>query len=406
MAVFKTLDPSAIKTSRSFLNQLVDILQMNISGSSTRQRLLTFVTGGVGPGVTSSLFQTVYDQDFTLQTANPVFDATIGLYQSSSVVTSSLLGTDAAGKQLFPSTSLMMREKVDSYKQFAQALLGDANSQFLAPFDSTTSSDRIDSAFFIAFKRLFHRDQIKRETFAMRWYQTGSTTGTNALKAPTELGTVVYTDIGASSNKTVTYGGNVGNIVDSANTNRTVGLLFYDRGIVVLDLAKVLSGSQKCSGIISAMNASGGTIGGVTYNAGQTTMGLSNSENTGAKYIPDFVVSASMDDIIDHLCAVRFSSGSLTALTMQNVTNINSTLVFCQADADEFNYSSNPTFTDSDNRIVVIDAGSEDTQQTFTMVTGIGLYDSRDNLLAMAKLSRPVEKNPERQLTFRVRLDY
>lgn len=85
MAVFKTLDPSAIKTSRSFLNQLVDILQMNISGSSTRQRLLTFVTGGVGPGVTSSLFQTVYDQDFTLQTANPVFDATIGLYQSSSV---------------------------------------------------------------------------------------------------------------------------------------------------------------------------------------------------------------------------------------------------------------------------------------------------------------------------------
>lgn len=406
MAVFKALDPSAIKTSKSFLNQLVDILQMNISGSSTRQKILTFVTGGVGPGVTSSLFQTVYDQDFTLQTANPIFDATVGLFASSSVVTSSLLGTDAAGKQLFPSTSLMMREKVDVYKQFSQALLGDASSQFIAPFDSTTSSDRIDSAFFIAFKRLFHRDQIKRETFAVRWYQTGSTTGTNALKVTTELGSTVYTDIGASSNKTITYGGNVGNIVDSSNTNRTVGLMFYDRGVVVLDLAKVISGSQKCSGIISAMNASSGTVGGVAYNAGQTTIGLSNSENTNAKYIPDFMVSGSIDDIVDHLCGTRFSSGSLTAATMQNVTNINSTLVFCQADADEFNYSSNPTFTDSDNRIVVIDQGSEDTQQTFTMVTGIGLYDANDNLLAMAKVSRPIEKNPEKQLTFRVRLDF
>jgi hypothetical protein len=54
----------------------------------------------------------------------------------------------------------------------------------------------------------------------------------------------------------------------------------------------------------------------------------------------------------------------------------------------------------------VIDQGSETEQQTFTFVTSIGLYDANDNLLAVAKLSRPVEKNPERDLTFRVRLDF
>jgi hypothetical protein len=93
-------------------------------------------------------------------------------------------------------------------------------------------------------------------------------------------------------------------------------------------------------------------------------------------------------------------------VTFQNVTTINSTLVFCEAAADEFNYSSNPTFTDNDGRIVVIDTNAEDTQKAFTFITTIGLYDAADNLLAVAKLSRPVEKNDEKKLTFRVRLDY
>jgi hypothetical protein len=118
------------------------------------------------------------------------------------------------------------------------------------------------------------------------------------------------------------------------------------------------------------------------------------------------MVSASTDDIVTHIASTRFSSGPLTAATFQNVTNINSTLIFCRASADEFNYSSNPTYTDSDNRIVVIDEGQEGRQQSFTFITAIGLYDANDNLLAVAKLSRPVEKNPEKDLTFRIRLDF
>jgi hypothetical protein len=34
------------------------------------------------------------------------------------------------------------------------------------------------------------------------------------------------------------------------------------------------------------------------------------------------------------------------------------------------------------------------------------MYDANDNLLAVAKLSRPVKKSSERDLTFRVRLDF
>jgi hypothetical protein len=408
MSVFKEILPSDIKSARSFLNQLLDVLQEDISGSVSRRKYQVFVTGGVGPGVTSSLFQTVYDQDFTLQTANPVFDVTMGLRPDGTTVATSQTGTDAAGKELFPSSSLMMREKMDNYRQFASALLGDAESVFSAPFDSSNVSDQVDVGLFVAFKRLFARDQIKRETFAMRFAQTASIIGPNPstpvetwsqapnLEITSTSGSAIYTDIGAATNKLTAFGGQVGNLVDSANTSRTVGLVFYDRGVVMLDMTKVTSASQYVSGTIDAMHP-----------LGRMVLGASGTQTQfQSKFIPDFVVSASIDNVVDHVCSTRFGSGSQTAITFQNITNINSTLVFCRAAADEFNYSSNPTFTDSDNRIVVIDAGQEDTQQSFTFVTSVGLYDANDNLLAVAKLSRPVEKSAERDLTFRLRLDF
>ena len=164
---FKRISPEDIKVTKSVLNQLVDVIQEDVSGSSTRRTYQVFVTGGVGPGVTSSLFQTVYDQDFSLQTANPVMDMTVGLYVTSSTVQDSKSGDDSAGKILFPSTSLMMREKVDVYRQYAASLLGDADQAFYSPFQiqatpGSSATDRIDNAYFMSFKRLFSRDGIKR----------------------------------------------------------------------------------------------------------------------------------------------------------------------------------------------------------------------------------------------------
>jgi len=131
-----------------------------------------------------------------------------------------------------------------------------------------------------------------------------------------------------------------------------------------------------------------------------------STDETRAKYIPDLLVSASVDQILDHFATCRFQSGTLTAMTFQNVTTINSTLIFCRATADEFNYSTNPTFTNSSGRIRVVDQGQEDTQRSFTFPTTVGLHDEFGNLLAVAKLSRPIEKNDERDVTFRVRLDF
>lgn len=414
----KAISPEDVKVRKSVLNQLVDIIQEDVSGSVSRRAYQVFVTGGVGPGVTSSLFQTVYDQDFTLQTANPMFDMTVGLYSSGSTVLSSTLGQDSAGKLLFPSQSLMMREKVNNYKQYAASLLGSSNSSFYAPFGSSTSTDRIDDALFMSFKRLFVRDGIKRETFAIRMYQSASSAewiqdkalnrafGQSNLSRTSVSGSSIFTDIGASANQLKIFGGNVGNIVNASNTAETVGLLFYDAGTAIFDMKKIFSGSQKMSGTIDAL-ATASTILGDNISTGKTVMGTSGSGgNQQAKFIPDFLVSASIDDIVDHIASARFQSGTLTAATFQNNTNINSTIIFCRASADEFNYSTNPTFTDANSRIRVVDSGQEDVQRTFTMPTTVGLHDQFGNLLAVAKMSRPIEKNDEKDITFRIRLDF
>jgi hypothetical protein len=309
----------------------------------------------------------------------------------------------------------MMREKIDIYKQFAKNLLGSADSYFTSPFDDTNVVNRIDDALFISFKRLFARDGVKKETLALRFYPTGTISnrddgtkpGGTTLDSTSEGIPDIYTDIGAATATRRAFGGDVANIVNASNTNSKVGLIFYDHGTIVLDLKKVMSGTQHVSGVIDAMNANRpdavGGIGGILP-VGTTYIGRGAASE--AKYIPDLLTSASIDDIVDHIATCRFSSGSLTAMTFQNSTQINSTLFFCRVSADEFNYSTNPTYTDSSGRIRVVDVGQETTQRSFTFPTTIGLHNGQGDLLAVAKLSRPIEKNDERDITFRVRLDF
>ncbi len=397
MATFKTISSSDIKETTSVLNQLVDFIEEDISGSSQRKKFQVFVTSSGDNAITSSLFHTVYDQNFALQTANELFDVSMGLYHNSQTVTGSRTNIDANGKFLFPSQSLMMREKISIYKQFSQLLLGDSSLRFTAPFSNATAgADDIDEALFLSFKRLFVRDGIKRETFAIKMFQSSSV-GHKTDARPTNFqvslinsatGSAIYTDVGSSTSvERSSVGGDVGNIVNAANVSETVGLMFYQQGIAVFDMKKVFDGNQIITGSIDSVGALAKTP-------------------ISASLIPDFLVSASVDQVLDHVTETRFGSGSNTTLTFQNNTKINSTLYFCRATADEFNFSTNPSYTNTEGRIRVIDSGQEDIEKSFAFVTTVGLYDANEELLAVAKLSRPVEKNDEKDLTFRVRLDF
>lgn len=494
------------KVVKSNLNQVIDIIQEDVSGSATRRKYQTFVTGGIGPGVTSSLYQTIYDQDFTLQTANPVMDMTIGLFHNDNrpnLVTSATQTnysiSSSTDQLLFDSsTTMMMREKINIYRQYANYLLGDPNAAFIldpenypssandTAFEPNTNRSVIDAALFVNVKRLFARDGIRKETFALRTYknapQWDTTTTPDSFvyfydengtieSSPTdpsgneksnilgdlvlssEYGVQIIADLGAAQDHRDSTAGDVALLKLASDNTKIVGLLFYQAGIAVLNLggSSLLSGinagtgeildtglGQSATGVsivpvyeprdimfgkIKGMSNDSDSAVSETAGAGEVLVGVGANTNgpdvatvrdtlndgTGdslgpATFYPDLLVSASIDDIIDHIGYTRFSSGSLTAAAFQNQTQINSSIYFCRATANQFNRSSNPTYLGDDGIPVMIQDVTND--KPFTYITTVVLADENSDIVAVAKLNRPIEKNDESEVSIRVRLDF
>ena len=76
---------------------------------------------------------------------------------------------------------------------------------------------------------------------------------------------------------------------------------------------------------------------------------------------------------------------------------------FCRIRAEEYNFSSNHTFVSgSKNKIRAADMHGNPT----TFITGVGLYNSAGQLLAIAKLSKPLKKTFASEATIKVKLTY
>lgn len=458
VARLKTLDAADRRAdNKARLNQLIDIISADISTEANRRKYSAFTVGNSVP-ITSSLFNTIYDQDHTLQSSNALFDLSFGVYAYTTTnlagdleIAGSTLATelaptiDEAGKYRFSaSNSTMMREKINIYRQYAQMLLGDVNGVFRTPHTASITDDttQIKEALFINIKRLFKRDNLARGTFGMKFYnRTGNSltldaNASNALNGNLFSSPGIVSDfVGRSkfSSSDLNYTENQITILDTnASVNYSVkpmsgeistlkmylgnneplncGVIYYDMGIVVLDIAKIFDLNDTVQGVIDFPDTPANA--GVTFAlkdnanysidlaAGQKAIGNVNDSNANLK---KFLQLATIDDILKHFCDSRFSDTTNTAITFQNETIINSTIFFCRAAAGEFNYSTNPTYTDDSGKIVVVDTVAD---QPFSYITTVGLYDNSENLLAVAKLSRPIEKNPNNELTIRVRLDY
>jgi 5-formaminoimidazole-4-carboxamide-1-beta-D-ribofuranosyl 5'-monophosphate synthetase len=90
-------------------------------------------------------------------------------------------------------------------------------------------------------------------------------------------------------------------------------------------------------------------------------------------------------------------------ISFNNTTELNSTIYFCRANHNEFNYSSNLTYLNGSK----IRVKNDDIMvPPRSYATTVGLYSSNNELLAVAKLSEPLKKDPSNELTLRVRLDY
>ena len=89
-------------------------------------------------------------------------------------------------------------------------------------------------------------------------------------------------------------------------------------------------------------------------------------------------------------------------ISFNNTTELNSSIYFCRANHNEFNYSSSPTYLSASK--IFVKENALDTPVSY--ITTVGLYSADSELLAVAKLSEPLKKTPSEELTLRVRLDY
>ena len=92
-----------------------------------------------------------------------------------------------------------------------------------------------------------------------------------------------------------------------------------------------------------------------------------------------------------------------TGFTINNEEVLSSDFIFVRARNNEFNYSENPSFI-SGSTGELVQSSFVDNPQTY--ITTVGMYNDSNELLAVAKLSRPLPKDFTKEMLVRVKLDF
>jgi hypothetical protein len=101
--------------------------------------------------------------------------------------------------------------------------------------------------------------------------------------------------------------------------------------------------------------------------------------------------------------AVKSSNSYDDGFRARSAESISSTHYFVRLRNKEYNYSNNPTFYNADNGTLI---QSDFRNNPRVYVTTVGLYNEQNELLAVAKLSKPVPKSFDEEVLLRVRLDF
>tara|TARA_R110000782_G_scaffold3273_3_gene12124 strand:- start:1847 stop:2917 length:1071 start_codon:yes stop_codon:yes gene_type:complete len=105
--------------------------------------------------------------------------------------------------------------------------------------------------------------------------------------------------------------------------------------------------------------------------------------------------------LYEHISGSIGADGSVFKLNSQET--ITSDFVFVRSRNSEFNYSENPSFISGSTGEVIYDYFIDNPQ---TFPTTVGMYNDANELLAVAKLSKPITKDFTKEALIRVKLDF
>ena len=251
------------------------------------------------------------------------------------------------------------------YGQYQNLVLGDENASFI--FGNITSSD------FWALS--LERAQYKQSIFP----------GSLFLKLSGTLGIINLTD---DSNyvSTVTYGeaGRIYNLISASSA-----------GVKATNSGTTSDGWSKASGSYGWLLPDIGTIllNPIALLASQSEGGINLmvSRSSAAPGYNNWRMFAAI------------TGSNARSFTLQSQETITSDFIFVRPRSSEFNYSENPSFISGSTGEVLY---SDFINNPQTYITTVGLYNDNSELLAVAKLSRPLLKDFTKEALIRVKLDF
>jgi hypothetical protein len=172
----------------------------------------------------------------------------------------------------------------------------------------------------------------------------------------------------------------------------------------------VFIGSSRVYQLISGSNGTAGTLANSGYVANSGSYGLVFPDLGTILLNPAAIsqsiqVNASRSNNSDGLNNQRlFNAISLGAsFALNSEETITSDYVFVRARNSEFNYSENPSFISGSTGEVIYDNFINQPQ---VYITTVGMYNDSNDLLAVAKMSRPLLKDFTKEALVRVKLDF
>ena len=172
----------------------------------------------------------------------------------------------------------------------------------------------------------------------------------------------------------------------------------------------VFIGSSRVYQLISGSNGTAGTLANSGYVANSGSYGLVFPDLGTILLNPAAIsqsiqVAASRSNNSDGLNNQRmFNAISLGAsFALNSEETVTSDYVFVRARNSEFNYSENPSFISGSTGEVIY---SNFINQPQVYITTVGMYNDSNDLLAVAKMSRPLLKDFTKEALVRVKLDF
>jgi hypothetical protein len=272
------------------------------------------------------------------------------------------------GTPTFDQSDDSYRQSLAVYNQFKNVLLDSADEYFSVYLSASAGGYNLENFYAININRARYKERLDPGNISLVLSGSGTV--------------VTLIDDSGGTDENVTTAGRVYNLVSGslnigsaltssissyvASNQQGWGLFYPDMGIILLNP--------------NALSAS-----------------------FGAEVAP---ASASVIDTYHN------TTGSIAVLNLmknggdfqvRRTENVSTSHYFVRANNREFNFSNNPTF--------VTGSIGEFVQSTFerdpkVYITTVGLYDDANELLAVAKTSKPIEKSFDKEVAIKVKLDF